>query len=72
MAVMPDKPNGVYQVGDTVHWVVEWKGESNAPAAHYILKSGGLKDVGQGDLTFSNNVAGWKPGLMRPARCWSK
>jgi cephalosporin-C deacetylase len=57
MAVIPDKPNGVYQVGDTVHWMVEWKGESNAPAAHYLLKSGGLKDVGHGDLNFSNDVA---------------
>lgn len=58
LAVRPDKPGGVYQVGDTVHWVVEWKGESNALAAHYFLKSGGLKDVGQGDLSFSNDVAG--------------
>ncbi len=58
MTVAPDRPNGVYQVGDTVHWTIEWKGESNAPAAHYTLKSGGLKVVGQGDLNFSNDVAG--------------
>ncbi|HXR48786.1 MAG TPA: acetylxylan esterase [Candidatus Limnocylindrales bacterium] len=58
MTVVPDKPGGVYPVGDTVHWKIEWKGESNAPAAHYTLKSGGLKEVGQGDLSFSNNIAG--------------
>ena len=57
MVVAPDRSNGVYQVGDTVHWAVEWKGGSNAPAAHYILKSGGQTDVGQGDLTFSNDIA---------------
>jgi cephalosporin-C deacetylase len=69
MTIAPDQPGGVYQVGDTVHWTVEWKGESNAPAAHYTLKSGGLKDVGQGDLSFSNDVAGIEtrfdaPGTM--------
>ncbi len=58
MAVSPDKPGGVYQIGDIAHWTIEWKGQSNAPAAHYTLKSGGLKDVGQGDLSFSNDAAG--------------
>jgi cephalosporin-C deacetylase-like acetyl esterase len=57
MVVAPDKSNGVYQVGDAVDWVIKWKGESNAPAAHYTLKSGGQTDAGQGDLNFSNNVA---------------
>ena len=57
MVVAPDRSNGVYQAGDTVHWTVEWKGGDNVPAAHYTLKSGGQTDVGQGNLTFSNNVA---------------
>ncbi len=57
MVVAPDKPGGVYQVGDTVHWMVEWKGGTNVPAAHYILKSGGQTGLGQGNLTFSNDVA---------------
>jgi cephalosporin-C deacetylase-like acetyl esterase len=69
MTVTPDRPGGVYQVGDTVHWTVGWKGESNAPAAHFELKSGGLTVVGQGDLNFSNEVAGIEtrfdaPGTM--------
>ena len=57
MVVTPDRSNGVYQAGATVHWTVEWKGGTNVPAAHYILKSGGLTDAGQGDLTFSNDIA---------------
>ena len=68
MVITPDKPSGVYQVGDTVHWTVEWKG-TNAPAAHYTFKSGGLTDVGQGDLSFSNGIASLEtkfdaPGTM--------
>ena len=66
MAVAPDKTNGVYQVGDTVHWTVEWKGGSNAPDANYILKSGGLTDVGHGDLTFSNSVATLESKFDKP------
>jgi len=57
MVVAPDRFSGVYQVGDTVHWLVEWKGESNAPTAHYALKSGGQTDVGHGNLIFNNNIA---------------
>ncbi len=75
MTIAPDQPGGVYPVGDTVHWTVEWKGESNAPAAHYTLKSGGLKEVGQGDLSFSNNIAGIEtrfdaPGTMLVVVKW--
>jgi cephalosporin-C deacetylase-like acetyl esterase len=57
MTITPDRFNGVYQVGDAVHWTITWKGGSNPPVTHYKLKSGGLKVVGQGDLHFSNDVA---------------
>lgn len=57
MEVAPDNAAGVYKVGDTVHWKIEWKGEAEPPTAHYTLKSGGLKEVGKGDLTFTNKVA---------------
>jgi hypothetical protein len=57
MVASPDKASGVSQVGDTVHWTVEWKGDNPAPATRYILKSGGLQEVGQGDLTFNRKMA---------------
>ena len=52
MVVSADRASGVYGVGDTVRWTVEWKGDAPAPAARYMLKSGGLKEVGGGELTF--------------------
>jgi cephalosporin-C deacetylase len=75
MVVAPDRTNGIYQIGDDVHWTVEWKGQSHAPAAHYTLKSGGLKVVGEGDLNFSNDVAGIEtkftaPGTMLVEVTW--
>ena len=66
MVVTPDRTDGVYQVGDTVHWTVQWQGGSNAPAARYTLKSGGLTDVGQGDLAFSNGTATLESTFDKP------
>jgi cephalosporin-C deacetylase len=57
MVVAPDRSDGVYKVGDTVHWTVDWKGDTKPPAAHYTLKRGGLTVVGQGDVTFSGNAS---------------
>ena len=66
MAVAPDKPSGVYQVGDAVRWTIQWNGQGTAPPTHYVLKSGGLTDVGHGDLTFTNHVATLRSTLSAP------
>jgi cephalosporin-C deacetylase-like acetyl esterase len=56
--VSPDHADGIYAVGDTVHWTITWKGDGAAPAdAKYVLESGGLKDVGAGTAKFDRNVA---------------
>jgi cephalosporin-C deacetylase len=59
MVVAADHTNGVYQVGDTVHWSIQWLGNAtNIPASiHYTLKKGELTDAGQGDLAFTNGRA---------------
>lgn len=57
MTVAPDRADGIYQVGDTVHWTVTWTNENPAPAARYTLKSGGYTNVGNGDLHFDDNAA---------------
>ena len=57
MVISTDKPSGVYQIGETVHWTVRWQGSAPTPTAQYSLKSGGLTDSGHGDLAFHNNVA---------------
>ena len=57
MMVAPDRTNGIYQVGDSVHWQIDWQGETNPPPAHYRLLKGGHAEVGQGEVIFSNDVA---------------
>ncbi len=73
--IEPDKTNGIYRVGDTVHWAVTWRGSSNAPATQYTFKRGGLTDIGHGSLTFSNNTAALEtkfdaPGTMLVELRW--
>ncbi|HZL42115.1 MAG TPA: hypothetical protein VFD66_02400 [Verrucomicrobiae bacterium] len=58
ITVHPDHTNGVYQTGNTVHWLVDLKDASNdAPPAHYRLLKGGLTEAGSGDLAFTNSAA---------------
>jgi cephalosporin-C deacetylase len=57
LVITPDKSTGVYQVGETVHWRIEWTGSTNAPPARYRLLKGEMTDAGQGSLDFSNQVA---------------
>ena len=77
ITITPDKTNGVYQVGDTVQWRVEWMGEAtNAPVVRYKFLKGGLTDAGQGELNFSNGVAGLEtkfdaPGTMLVEAKWN-
>lgn len=57
LVISTDKAAGVYKSGDTVHWTIQWQGNTPAPAAKYVLKSGALTPAGQGALTFHENVA---------------
>jgi cephalosporin-C deacetylase len=73
--IKPDKTNGVYRVGDTVHWTATWQGSSNAPATRYTIRRGGLTDAGHGSLTFSNSAASLEtkfdaPGTMLVELQW--
>ncbi len=56
-AVSPDKTNGVYRVGETIHWRIAAAGANPAPPARYSLKKGEMVEVAQGDLAFRDGVA---------------
>lgn len=46
--------------------LIHLSGEGTVPAMHYVLKSGGLTDVGRGDLTFTSNVAALNSTFSTP------
>jgi cephalosporin-C deacetylase len=56
VTVAPDRTNGIYAVGDTVHWTIT-SHTNTITNATYVFKSGGLKDVGHGNLVLTNNAA---------------
>jgi cephalosporin-C deacetylase len=66
ISIAANRTNGVYEVGDTVQWRVEWQGGTNAPKAQYKLKEGGLTEIGRGELNFSNNVATLQTRFEKP------
>src|ERR1019366_5940242 len=70
MGVAPDRTNGVYEVGDTVHWRVTWNAETSPPPAHYRFLRGEMADAGQGDLVFSNNLASLETRFDAPGTMW--
>jgi len=75
MVVASDKSNGVYQVGETVHWSLEWKGAGEPPATRFTRKSGGFTNVGAGEVIFSNQVGRLDtrfdaPGTMLVEATW--
>jgi cephalosporin-C deacetylase len=56
--IKPDKADGVYQAGETVHWKVDWTGDLAAPSASFKVLRGGLTAEAQGTLRFTNGIAG--------------
>jgi cephalosporin-C deacetylase-like acetyl esterase len=58
--VSADRTNGVYTVGDTVHWQIAWDdGQSAEPAppTRFRILKGGFTEVEQGDLSLTNKQA---------------
>jgi hypothetical protein len=75
LVVAPDRAGGVYQVGDTVHWRIEWKGQADPPPVHYRMLKGQLTEAGQGDISFTQKAAGLEtrldaPGAMLAVFTW--
>jgi cephalosporin-C deacetylase len=57
LTIAPDRTNGVYQVGDTVHWQIGWNGQTNPPPARYRFLKGGLNEITNGELNSTSAAA---------------
>jgi cephalosporin-C deacetylase len=66
LVIAPDKTNGVYQVGDTVHWRLEWTSDANTSPAQYKFLKGGLTDCGHGEVSITNGVGGLETKFESP------
>jgi len=75
LVMTADRASSIYQVGDTVHWRVEWRDPTVPPPVHYQVLKGQLAEAGQGDLRFSNKTAGLDsrfdaPGTILVVATW--
>jgi cephalosporin-C deacetylase len=55
ITVTPDKPQGIYESGETVKWTLQLSDTSNLKSARYTLKKGGLVIAGEGMVNFNGN-----------------
>ncbi|HWD18407.1 MAG TPA: acetylxylan esterase [Verrucomicrobiae bacterium] len=55
-AIATDHTNGIYEVGQTVHWIVRATDEKSTLPLHYSIKSGGLREVAQGVVYLTNGA----------------
>lgn len=55
--ILPDRPDGVYAVGETARWQIEWDGDDAPTKASYAVRKGGLTELAQGDLSFHEGKA---------------
>src|ERR1700679_2609311 len=51
LSVACERADGVFDVGQTIVWHVQWNGPGDIKSASYVLKSGGREVVDKGDLS---------------------
>ena len=57
VTITPDKPSGLYDVGQTVTWEVQVNPDSDLQDIRYRIMKGELLDKGHGDLSLTNYQA---------------
>ncbi|MGD0769629.1 MAG: acetylxylan esterase [Tepidisphaeraceae bacterium] len=66
LAVTCEKPDGVYNVGQTIRWNVRWTGPGAIASADYSVKLGGRTEAKKGKLSFINGACAITATLDRP------
>lgn len=65
--VRADRARGVYKVGETVRWSVQWAGEGPAPASvDYTIKRGGLTEVTKATLALTSGQGTIEARFAKP------
>lgn len=65
--VLPDHADGIYKVGETMRWTVEWRIDGDVPSGvRYSIKSGSRTEVTSGELKFEGRTAHFESTLDAP------
>lgn len=57
ITILPNKPGGVYEVGETVTWRIQMSDTIQLDSVRYEVKKGGLQIVDKGLISFKENEA---------------
>ena len=66
LIVTPDKPDGIYQIGEPIHWQIQWKGEGSVGEASYVIKEGGQTESASGTIPLADNIGKLDAKLGKP------
>jgi cephalosporin-C deacetylase len=66
LVVTCEKPDGVYELGQTIRWHVQWNGPGDVASANYSLKTGGRTELEKGPLAFDHGSATITAKLDQP------
>ncbi|MCX6365744.1 MAG: acetylxylan esterase [Armatimonadetes bacterium] len=65
--ITADHVDGVYRVGETVRWSVQWAGEGPAPEKiDYVVKRGGLTEQSKGSLALAQGTGTVEARFEKP------
>jgi cephalosporin-C deacetylase-like acetyl esterase/mannose/cellobiose epimerase-like protein (N-acyl-D-glucosamine 2-epimerase family) len=56
LLVTPDKPDGIYEIGEPIHWNIQWKGEGPVSEATYIIKDNGQTESAKGTVPLTEGT----------------
>jgi cephalosporin-C deacetylase len=65
LVVAPDNGTGFYDAGQAIRWNLELNGV-DAPEAAFVLKRGGVKEIGRGQAVFTNGTSRIEAKLDEP------
>ena len=66
LVVTCEKPDGLYELGQTIRWNVKWNGPGDVASANYSLKTGGRTEIEKSPLTFDHGAATITAKLEEP------
>ncbi|HEY2828151.1 MAG TPA: acetylxylan esterase [Pirellulales bacterium] len=66
LLVTPDKPEGVYEIGEPIHWNIQWKGEGGVSEATYSIKENGKTDFAKGTVPITDGSGSLSGKLDEP------
>jgi cephalosporin-C deacetylase-like acetyl esterase len=64
--IIPDKPDGVYEVGETVTWTVSKSGDAPLDSLRYTIKKGGLLVIDEGLILLADSTSSIKYSFNAP------